>query len=287
MASVNRYVERVAVIEARLHEVPSFQTYSHYWLELIELQRLQIHVLNKTTNKADPDPLPVLEVSGDDHRKRVFDNLASMVDELMKTSRPEFLDLKLLEQEHTDFIFASNSWWRNNKTVVVQACFTELAPVEDIEPGALYSKKLFALYQSRAEKAAGIEGPYSDFGNAIRAQLQRIEIGDETATAIGSTRTMVSFSDTAPDINPFDPDAKATEANFLARKKWAASCLETTKEATLEIISGYLRQLRSAVDTTFLTPLRKRRSMIGDLEVLLYVISGMITLFRAAPRPSA
>ncbi len=284
MGTINKYIDRIAAIEARLNELPSFQTYSHYWLELIELQRVQIHIFNQTINKNNPDSFPVLELQKDDHRERVFDNLKLIVDELVKTSPKDILALKPLEQAQGNFIFASNNWWRSNKTVVVQACFTKLAPVEDIALGVVYSNNLFKLYEAMADKAQDLEGPYVDFGKAIRAQLHRLEIGDATAQSIGDPRT-VAFDKNTPRTNPFDSDAKSVEDNFLARKKWAVSCLTTAKEATLGIVSEFLRQLRSEIDTVFLTPLRKKKNMIGDMEIFLYVVSGMIALFGFA-RPS-
>jgi hypothetical protein len=286
MGTINRYIDRIAAIEARLNELPSFQTYSHYWLELIELQRLQIHIFNHTINKNDPESFPVLELRKDDHRERVFDNLKSIVDELVKKTLPkDFLVLKPLEQDESNFIFAQNNWWRSNKTVVVQACFTELAPVEDIDSGVKYSKKLFELYKAKADTAQDLEGPYANFGKAILSQLQILEIGDATAQSIGDPRT-IAFDKNAPQIRPFESNAKSVENNYLARKRWAVSCLATTKEATFGIISDFLRQLRSEIDTSFLSPLRKKKNMIGDLEVFLYVVSGLIALFGFA-RPSA
>ena len=139
--------------------------------------------------------------------------------------------------------------------------------------------------KAEADKAEDLEGPYADYGKAIHAQLQRLEIGDATARSIGDPRT-IAFDKNAPQINPFTPDAKSVEINYLARKKWAVGCLETTKEATFGIVSNFLRQLRSEIDTTFLAPLRKEKNMIGDLEIFLYVLSGLIALFGFA-RPSA
>ena len=284
VAAIKNHADRIAAIEARLNDLPLFQTYSHYWLELIELQREQIHIFNQTINKNDPEPFPVLELQKDDHRMRVFDTLKSITAELVKGLPKDFLALKPLEQDQGDFIFASNNWWRSNRTVVVQACFTELPPVEDIDSGVVYSKKLFALYKVNADKSRDLEGPYADFGAALLAQLKRLDISDATAHSIGDPRTLL-FDKNKPETNPFLSETKSAEANFLARKKWAVSCLETAKEATFGIVSDFLRQLRSEIDTAFLAPLRRRRSMIGGLEIFLYVLSGMIALFGPA-RPS-
>ncbi|WP_316206005.1 hypothetical protein [Bradyrhizobium sp. SZCCHNR3058] len=279
---MNRYTDRIASIETRINELPAFQTYAHYWLELIELQQVQIHIFNRTINKNDPDSFPVLELQKDDHRERVFDSLKSTIGELIKTLPKEFLALKPLEQDEGDFIFAGNKWWRSNKTVIVQACFTELVPVSDDKKSEKeYSKKLFELYKANVDKAPDIDGPYADFGLAILSQMQRLEIGDATAQSIGDPRT-AAFDKNMPAINPFDQDAKSVEVNYLARKKWAASCLTTTKEATFGIVSDFLRQMRSEIETTFLVPLKKKKNMIADLEIFLYVISGLIALFGRA-----
>jgi hypothetical protein len=284
IGKINKYIDRIAAIETRLNELPAFQTYSHYWLELIELERVQIHILNRTINKNEPESFPVLEMQKDDHRERVFDNLKSTIDELVRKTLPkEYLSLKPLEQDRGDFIFAQNNWWRSNKTVVIQACFTQLAPVQDVRSGA-YSNKLFQIYEAEADKFEGLEGPYADFGKAILSQLQRLEIGEATAKSIGSPLTL-AFDNNAPRLNPFDQDAASVEANYLARKKWAVACLVTAKEATFGIISEFLRQLRSEIDTAFLVPLRKKKNMIGDLEIMVYVVSGLIALFGfAGPR---
>ena len=278
MAEINGKLNRIASVEDRLNELPAFQTYSHYWLELIELQRAQIHIFNQTINKDDPSPFPVLELRKDDHRERVFDNLKLTTGELVeKTLTEDFRNLKPLEQGGI-FPFAENNWWRSNTTDVVLACFTQLVPVEDIRPGVAYSEKLFGLYKAQADEAKDLEGPYANFGKALRAQLQRLDIGDEAGRLIGDPRT-VAFDNNTPPAEPFASNAKSVDANLLARKKWAVGCLSTAKEATFGIISDYLRQLRSEIRTAFLVPLEKRKNMIGDLEIFLYVLSGLIALF--------
>jgi hypothetical protein len=287
MAAINGNLNRIASIEARLNELPAFQTYLHYWLELIELQRAQIHIFNQTINKDNPNPFPVLELQKDDHRERVFDNLKSTTEELVKTLPNGFLDLKLLEQEQSIFPFAKDKWWRSNETVFVEACFTQLAPVQDTAPGKAYSAKLFGLYKAEADGRKDLEAPYADFGKALHAQLQRLDIGDDTGRSIGDPRTLAAFDGNIPPRDPFASDAKSVDDNLLARKRWALSCLATAKEATFGFVANYLRQLRSEARTAFLVPLEKKKNMIGDLEIFLYVVSGLIALFGLSENSSA
>ncbi len=272
ISGYNDVIGRITATETRLNALPSFEAYTHYWSNLIELQRLQIAIFNQSINAEKPLPAPVIDPDKNRRGNRAVDRHELYVRELISRLPPAVLDQPAAR---TDSAFDKKWWWLNDTTPWIKACMEE----ETIKgKGESYRTRLAAIYQEEAGKVAELSRPALTFRESAAAQLKRLELSDRVATLFNS-----HFNPRIPSPNPFYTEDVAV---FAAVKTWDLGCLDLQKEFAYERLSDFLRQLRTDIADNLLKPLQQKKRRIQDAEIFLYVASGLIALFGSRPAPT-
>ena len=267
ISAFQRDIEKIEKVEDHLKQLPIWQAEWHSWQELIMLQRLQIHIFDKTIDKKDPDPIPVMELEEQDHRNNALADSEFDVKFLLTEFPQSILALKATDPTTRNFIFTDSKWAQSIMPEAIAGCIG-IGGGNPSEIGDEYSKRLGIYYIDQDKKVSNEVRP--QFQSLVSEQLRRLDIDRPIAREF---RQAAAFHDPGgvkvPDINPFNDEEAAAAKELPARRAWMVSCLDEADKGAFANLSTLFREVRANIRNELIAPLETRKRWVERLETLL------------------